>query len=128
MFDVKKFRKERGLTQNDFSKQLGYARTTIANIEAGNQPVNDNFLDKITQVFAVNVEEFKSYNQKKPKESSTTQDSGTDYLLIWREKYIALLEEHNSLLLKFTRCLEEKSVLKDMVNNMTSPPKGDLSK
>lgn len=128
MFDVKKFRKERGLTQNDFSKQLGYARTTVANIEAGNQPVNDNFLDKITQVFAVNVEEFKSYNQKKQKESSVTQDSGTDYLLIWREKYIALLEEHNSLLLKFTRCLEEKSVLKDMVNNMATPPKEDLSK
>lgn len=128
MFDVKKFRKERGLTQNDFSKQLGYARTTVANIEAGNQPVNDNFLDKITQVFAVNVEEFKSYNQKKQKESSVTQDSGTDYLLIWQEKYIALLEEHNSLLLKFTRCLEEKSALKDMINNMATPPKDDLSK
>jgi transcriptional regulator with XRE-family HTH domain len=128
MFDVKKFRKQKGLTQNDFSKQLGYARTTIANIEAGNQPVNDNFLDKITQVFGINVEEFKSYNQKKPKESSATQDSGTDYLQIWQEKYIALLEEHNSLLLKFTRCLEEKSVLKDIVNNTATPPKDDLSK
>lgn len=99
MIDVKKFRKERKLTQVIFGKMMGYTHAYISNIENEKEPLTDKFLDKLHEVFGLEVEEFKSYNQK-----PVIHDTLKEYETEWREKYYELL-------VKYNHCLEEKSAL-----------------
>lgn len=99
MFDIKKFRKEQRLTQVQFGKMLGYTHAYISNVENGKEPITDNFLNKLHEIFNIEVEEYKSYNQK-----VSVDDPGEEYLTKWKEKYYELLEKYN-------RCLEEKEEL-----------------
>ncbi|WP_118973674.1 helix-turn-helix domain-containing protein [Taibaiella koreensis] len=103
MIDVKKFRKEKKLTQVAFGQLMGYTHAYISNVENKKEPVTDNFLDRLHEVFGIEVEEFKSYNQK-----PVIEDPGEEYLPKWKEKYYELLEKYN-------HCLEEKEVLSKKV-------------
>ncbi len=99
MIDIKKFRKEQKLTQVEFGKKIGYTHAYISNVENGKEPVTDNFLNKMHEVFGIEVEEYKSYNQK-----VAVSDPGKEYNSEWKERYYELLEKYN-------RCLEEKDGL-----------------
>lgn len=99
MIDIKKFRKEQKLTQVEFGKRIGYTHAYISNVENGKEPVTDNFLNKLHEVFGLEVEEYKSYNQR-----IEVDDPGEEYRVKWKEKYYELLEKYN-------RCLEEKEEL-----------------
>lgn len=108
MIDIKKFRKEKQLTQVVFGKMMGYTHAYISNVENGKEPLTDNFLNKLHEVFDVEVEEFKSYNQK-----PVIDDPGEEYQPRWKEKYYELLEKYN-------HCLEEKEALIRKVNEKES--------
>jgi transcriptional regulator with XRE-family HTH domain len=104
MFDIKRFRKERKMTQAEFADQLGYSRTAVSNMETGNHSVSDKFLDKIEEVFGVDLTEFKSYIKK----SLVNESNGTNYKIVnWREKYYTLMDEYYELL-REVKALNEK--------------------
>ena len=58
-FDLKKFRKEKKLTQDGLAAMVGYSRASLSNFESGRQTITDSFLDKLKEVFDLEVEEFK---------------------------------------------------------------------
>ncbi len=99
MIDIKKFRKQNKYTQIQFGEMLGYTHAYISNIENRKEPITDNFLDKLHEVFGMDVEEYKSYNREK-----VIHDPGIEYRNEWRDKYYELLEKYN-------HCLEEKEEL-----------------
>lgn len=102
LFDTKKFRKERKLTQSEFSKLLGYQPSYISSIEKGNKPVSDNFLERIEQKFNIDLSQYKSWNQQANKDETPNTPDETIY---WRNKYYELLERYNA-------SLEEKEALR----------------
>lgn len=102
MFDLKKFRKERKLTQSEFSELLGYQASYISSIEKGNKPVSDNFLERVEQKFNVDLSQYKSWNQNSGITPNPTTPDETQY---WRDKYYELLERYNA-------SLEEKEALR----------------
>jgi transcriptional regulator with XRE-family HTH domain len=104
MFDIKRFRKERKMTQAEFASQLGYSRTAVSNMETGNHSVSDNFMNTIEDVFGVDLKEFKSYNKK----TLVNESGAPNYKIVdWREKYYNLMEEHYELM-KELKILNEK--------------------
>lgn len=99
-FDLKRFRKEKRLTQDGLATIVGYSRASLSNFESGRQPITDPFLDKLNEVFGIEVEEFKSYNR-----SSIVNEDRDEYTVdYWQTKYYTLLEKYNA-------CLEEKDIL-----------------
>jgi len=121
LIDIRKFRKERKLTQVVFDKQLGYTHAYISNIEKGKEPITDNFLDKLHEAFGIDVEPYKSYNQKVTPESELNDISDKEYLAKLRleledmtRKYIEQIEKHN-------RCMEEKEALYRRLVAQTDP-------
>lgn len=99
-FDLKKFRKEKKLTQDGLAAMVGYSRASLSNFESGRQTITDSFLDKLKEVFDLEVEEFKSYNRV-----YQVNDEDENYTkAYWRAKYYNLLEKYNA-------CLEEKDTL-----------------
>lgn len=78
---------------------MNYTHAYISNVENGKEPITDNFLNKLHEVFQIEVEEFKSYNRKE-----RVDDTGKEYLTKWKERYYDLLEKYN-------RCLEERGDL-----------------
>lgn len=104
MFDIKRFRKERKMTQAEFANKLDYSRTAVSNMETGNHSISDNFLDKIEEVFGVDLMEFKSYIKK----SLVNESAGSNYKIVnWREKYYTLMDEYYELL-REVKVLNEK--------------------
>lgn len=66
--DLKLFRqKELKLTQTQLAIKLGISPSYLGRMEEGTKPLSDKVLDKIHEVFKVDVEEFKSYNIKTTK-------------------------------------------------------------
>jgi len=112
MIDTKKFRKENKLTQVEFGAKLGYTHAYISNIENHKEPVTDNFLNRLHEVFGLEVEEFKSYNQKQ-----NTQEPEEEYLTKWKEKFLSLQKRYYELMEKYNRCLEEKEALQKGSNS-----------
>lgn len=55
---IKDFRKERKLSQDEFSKQVELSRVSIANIELGNQKPTLDLVWKISSIFAINIDYF----------------------------------------------------------------------
>jgi len=99
-FDLKRFRKEKKLTQDGLAAMVGYSRASLSNFESGRQSITDTFLDKLHEVFGIEVEEHKSYNRV-----STVEDEEENYTkAYWKTKYYNLLEKYNA-------CLEEKDAL-----------------
>lgn len=99
-FDLKRFRKEKKLTQDELGVMVGYSRASLSNFESGRQQITDTFLDKLHEVFGIDVEEFKSYNRV-----SIVNDDEEPYTKVyWKTKYYNLLEKYNA-------CLEEKDAL-----------------
>jgi len=101
MIDIRKFRKERKLTQVVFGNMLGYTHSYISNIENGKGPITDKFLDKLNEVFQVEVEEFKSYNG----------ENGVTVVEEPAPEYSQLKIEYEALQRKYTRVLEENNEL-----------------
>jgi transcriptional regulator with XRE-family HTH domain len=99
-FDLKRFRKEKKLTQGGLASLVGYSRASLSNFESGRQPITDSFFDKLNEVFGLEVEEYKSYNQV----SIVNEDDETYTKAYWKTKYYNLLEKYNA-------CLEEKDTL-----------------
>ncbi|KAA5533431.1 helix-turn-helix transcriptional regulator [Taibaiella lutea] len=100
-FDLKRFRKEKRLTQDGLGAMVGYSRASLSNFESGRQPITDSFLDKLNEVFGIDVEEYKSYNRI----SIVNEDEDEEYTkTYWKTKYYNLLEKYNA-------CLEEKDTL-----------------
>lgn len=107
-FDLKRFRKEKKLTQDGLAALVGYSRASLSNFESGRQPITDSFLDKMKEVFDIEVEEYKSYNR-----ISIAHEDDKGYTKIyWKTKYYNLLEKYNA-------CLEEKDSLSRILFNRT---------
>lgn len=100
-FDLKRFRKEKKLTQDELGVMVNYSRASLSNFESGRQPITDTFLDKLHEVFGIEVEEFKSYNRVSIVNDDDDEPHTKAY---WKAKYYNLLERYNA-------CLEEKDVL-----------------
>lgn len=52
---IRDFRKERKLSQDQFSKHVELSRVSIANIEIGNQKPTLDLIWRISSIFAVNI-------------------------------------------------------------------------
>lgn len=63
IFDLKKFRKEKKLTQKELAERLGYVPSYITNIETGREKPSNNLLDRIEEVFGINLDEYRDYLQ-----------------------------------------------------------------
>jgi len=83
------------MTQGEFADHVGYSRTAVSNMESGNYSVTDNFLNKVEEVFGIDLAEFKSYNRKAV---VNEQSVSGEYNVDWKDKYYSLMEEHLALL------------------------------
>lgn len=110
MLDIKKFRKQRRLTQVEFGKKLGYTHAYISNIENQKERITDKFLDKLRDVFNIDVEDMKSYNQLKVEDSHQKE-----YVSALKEKYEVLTEKFNALQEELRQCMREKEELYKML-------------
>lgn len=54
---IKRLRKERGLTQEQLAEQLGVSLMTVRRWEWGDTSPNSNMLLKLTEIFAVSLED-----------------------------------------------------------------------
>ena len=55
---IRDFRKDKGLSQDEFSKQVELSRVSIANIELGNQKPTLDLIWRISSIFAVDINDF----------------------------------------------------------------------
>lgn len=104
MIDIKKFRKQRSLTQVEFGKMLGYTHAYISNIENKKERVTDKFLEKLKEVFGIEVEDMKSYNRR-------TDDEALVYETRLKRKFDELTVKYNDLQEELRRCMREKEEL-----------------
>ncbi|MBE6048925.1 MAG: helix-turn-helix domain-containing protein [Clostridium sp.] len=75
---IKKLRKDRGLTQENFAKEIGISRFSLINYERGARKVPEDVLKRICNVFKTELkEDFFSYSLKKYK--PLTIDNKTTY-------------------------------------------------
>ena len=69
---IKRLRKNRGLTQEQFSERINIAPRNLSRIEVGESFVSADTLDKIIEALSVTAEELFAYeNIKEPKELLT---------------------------------------------------------
>lgn len=130
-FDLKKFRGQSGLNQQDFAKKINRSQGTVSRIESGEKPVTDKFLDMLSKAFEKNLEEYKSYNQQEEEEYAhkaqnpqkaealellylkllEDKSKMDDRFFTLSEKYAALesslIKENNALLKKIAANTEE---------------------
>ena len=59
---IKKLRKERGFTQEQLAEQLGVSLMTVRRWEWGSTSPNSNMLLKLTEIFAVSLEDLLTEN------------------------------------------------------------------
>jgi DNA-binding XRE family transcriptional regulator len=52
---VRRYRKERRMTQDSMSKRLGVTRACMPNWESGRIPISIRHLDSISQILGVNI-------------------------------------------------------------------------
>jgi transcriptional regulator with XRE-family HTH domain len=71
-FDLKKFREDAGLTQQEFADKIEYSQATISRIERGEKNVTDKLLLKIESKFATNLDAYKKYEKNKKPASVNT--------------------------------------------------------
>lgn len=64
MLNLKKIRNQLKINQKEFAEKLGFSRSAISNFESGNVPPSDNFLEKLHEVYGIEVEEYKTYNRQ----------------------------------------------------------------
>ena len=64
MVRLKELRKSRGLSQKEFSKEIGVAQNTVSNWENGNRLMKINTATKIAAYFGVPAEELTGEEQK----------------------------------------------------------------
>lgn len=102
MFDLKKFRKERKLSQVDLANKIGYSQSYLSRVEKGSEAPSDKLLETLEQHFDVDLSQYKSWNQNLVTTPNPTTPDETQY---WRDKYYELLERYNA-------SLEEKEALR----------------
>lgn len=51
LFDLKKFRKEKGLSQKELANMLGIGQSFVSQIENGKDPMPDSLKDKLTSIY-----------------------------------------------------------------------------
>jgi len=54
---IRKFRKEKGLTQNEFAQKLGYTQGFLSEIEKGKAEPSREFLKKLAEVYNLSADE-----------------------------------------------------------------------
>lgn len=102
MFDLKRFRKERKLSQIDLANKIGYSQSYLSRVEKGFEAVSDKLLESIEQHFSIDLSQYKSWYTV----PGTTPNPNTpDEIQYWRDKYYELLERYNG-------ALEEKEALR----------------
>lgn len=58
MYNIRKFRKERGVTQAELAKNIGVSRSTIAKYENGERTPSLSTLQKIADFLKISISEF----------------------------------------------------------------------
>ncbi|MBS1773951.1 MAG: helix-turn-helix transcriptional regulator [Bacteroidetes bacterium] len=110
IFDLKKFRGSTGLNQEEFAKRIKRSQTTVSRIEKGEKALSDKFLDAISKGFSIDLEVYKSYNQKFVHTPTLSQESLHDSsdVNIHNNK---LSEKHDIIDLehRYYQLLEEKA-------------------
>lgn len=102
--------KELKETQEVMASKLGVNRGTIAKIESGHSKPSNKLLDKIHEVYGVDVEPFKSYNKNK---TYTTNENNANVVAEEEPiKYGKQQEKESDMIF----VLKEISLLKDRVN------------
>ena len=64
VFDLKKFREKLGFNQEEFASKIGISQSTVSRMELNGKTVSDRLLDKISTGVNVDLEEYKSYNER----------------------------------------------------------------
>ncbi|MEI3606907.1 helix-turn-helix transcriptional regulator [Pseudogracilibacillus sp. SE30717A] len=67
---VRTIRHYKGMTQPQFSKWLGVAESTIAQVEAGHRNVSENLASKIALKFDVTNANFIAYRERREQTSN----------------------------------------------------------
>lgn len=120
-FDLKKFREDAELTQQEFADRLDYSQATISRIESGEKTISDKLLMKIENGFRVNLDDYKKYekNKKGITETHGHNDDPAHYNeqdhsvhgevanLEFERKYLELLEEKSKMDTRFHALSEE---------------------
>lgn len=108
VFDVKKFRGEKGLNQEEFAQKIKRSQATVSRIEMGVKTVSDKFLDAIAKAFDTDLEQYKSYNQDnkegQPTAITTAVPGGN---------HLSPKHEITDLEMRYYRLLEEKAKIAD---------------
>lgn len=74
--DIKLYRlKELKITQEQFADALGISRSFVAKVESGHQTPSDNFLEKLKDVYGVDVDHMLSYHTKTKTKPSKTENT-----------------------------------------------------
>jgi len=60
MFDLKRFRKDLRISQTALAEKLGIGQSFISQIESGKDPMPDNFIEKLADIY--HVENISDYN------------------------------------------------------------------
>lgn len=100
LFDLKKFRSQTGLNQQEFADKIERSQGTVSRIEAGDKKISDKLLDRISKAFQISLEEYKSYSQ---------QEGDEDEQQVHQHKTVVVPE----LEFRYYKLLEEKAKLDD---------------
>ena len=146
-FDLKKFREDNGYKQKDFAEFVGYKQPILSKMEGGNMLVSDKLLNKIEDVFKINLDGYKKFDRNKrglylPEEITGEDDAPNDnpldamahtaasedlqkrYLQLLEKKsalddnYFALKEEHRQTTDELALVKENNVLLKELVVGM----------
>ncbi len=146
-FDLKQFREEKGHKQYAFAELVGYNQPTLSRMENGEKPVSDKLLNKIEDVFKINLDSYKKYDRNKRglylhQESQTDTSTHPEdvqiehvhsaadeelkkrYLQLLEKKseiydrYYALREEHDRTNQELVILHENNRLLKELVADM----------
>ena len=68
MFDLKRFREERKISQREISQKTGVAQSFISQIESGKDPMPDALVSKLKEIY--HIDDISDYIKEKPKTAS----------------------------------------------------------
>lgn len=108
-FDLKKFREDAELTQQEFADKLDYSQATISRIESGEKKISDKLLMKIEDGFRVNLNDYKKYEKNKKSTTDTHEHNDEDAGYNERDHHLHVEVANLEFERKYLELLEEKS-------------------
>jgi len=112
MFDLKRFRKERKISQTELADQLGVGQSFISQIERGKDPMPDTLIAKLADIYQIDNIENEDYsdldNNIESKEGNS--NSLTTYIIQQISEKDKKIEELSKYVGKLETLLEQNGI------------------